>query len=680
MPWLFAPQFTDLRQYAFSGFFPATSICAWVQKGQHPVKNTHAWPANQATISLVLNSNTVQPNPSATKSENVSMAPKIAWIVLIIATLYVCYFSHLGAIGFVGPDEPRYAWIARDMVETGDWVTPRLYGKPWFEKPVLYYWGAAASFKLFGVSEAAARLPSALSALLATLALAWLALRLYGAETARWLLLLLPTTVGMIGFSHAAATDMPFSAMLTVAMVCAAAVLRLVPAPQTAPHHDLGAGLAPPAAATPQSLRLASPGPATRQSIPNAPTAAATPRSFLDAWPALILFGFFLGLAVLAKGPAAIILSGGAVFFWALFTKRWRDAFRLFHPAAIAAFCATALPWYLLCARRNPDFLRIFILEHNFKRYLTPEFQHIQPPWFYLPVLLVAFLPWTAIFLWSTIAGGRLLWRKHHLNDATLLLLCWGSFCLVFFSISHSKLPGYILPAIPTIGLLLARELVSRIQKTASETRWVCLAVSLPLVVIGLVAYKLGDKIPFVTDIRPAPTVMSFATWTILAGVVVGLLGTVRPRRIVLVLGAMVLPIFMAWGTGSLWLLDDGVSARPAAVGAINHLTQARLDSATTYKLQRGLKFSLNFYLHREIKEWSPTPGGNPIVFTTFKNISELEQMGIPCFKYVVYPAVVICGEPPAVAIPSSAQEPERRGGNISGTIGVYPEDVRWAF
>src|SRR5439155_11089229 len=136
-------------------------------------------------------------------------AQRIGWAILILITLYVCYFSQLGVIGFVGPDEPRYAWIARDMAETGDWVTPRLYGKPWFEKPVLYYWGAALSFKLFGVSEAAARLPSAISALLATLALAWLALRLYGAETARWLLLLLPTTVGMIGFSHAAAPDLP---------------------------------------------------------------------------------------------------------------------------------------------------------------------------------------------------------------------------------------------------------------------------------------------------------------------------------------------------------------------------------------------------------------------------------------------------------------------------------------
>src|ERR1700693_577997 len=143
---------------------------------------------------------------------------KFSWAVLILLTLYVCYFSHLGAFGFIGPDEPRYAWIARDMAETGDWVTRRLYGTPWFEKPVFYYWSAAVCFKLFGVNEASARLPSAICALLATLSLGWLALRLGGWQMARWMLMLLPSTAGMIGFSHAAATDMPFTAMLSGAL------------------------------------------------------------------------------------------------------------------------------------------------------------------------------------------------------------------------------------------------------------------------------------------------------------------------------------------------------------------------------------------------------------------------------------------------------------------------------
>ena len=234
----------------------------------------------------------------------------IAWSAVLSIIFYVCYFSHLGVLGLIGPDEPRYAWIARAMAETHDWVTPRLYGQPWFEKPPLYYWGAGLGFKWFGVSETAARLPSAISALLSTLAMAWLALRLYGVETAQWLLLLLPTTVGMVGFSHAAATDMPFSGMLTLAMVCAAVVLDLT-------HNE------------------------------NTPILPRTP------WLALIFFGFFLGLAVLAKGPAAILLSGGAVFFWAWVTKRRHHALRVLHPAASTAFCAPAWPWAGLCARRS---------------------------------------------------------------------------------------------------------------------------------------------------------------------------------------------------------------------------------------------------------------------------------------------------------------------------------------
>src|ERR1700739_1415101 len=164
-------------------------------------------------------------------------------------------------------------------------------------------------------------------------------------------------------------------------------------------------------------------------------------------WLALVFFGFFLGLAVLAKGPAAIILCGGAVFFWALFTKRWRDALRLAHPAAIATFCLTALPWYILCARRNPDFFRIFIIEHNFKRYLTPEFQHIQPFWYYAPVLLITFLPWTATLLWAVFQGSARFWVSKKISSHSLFLLSWPVFVLVFFSLSRSKLPGYILPA-----------------------------------------------------------------------------------------------------------------------------------------------------------------------------------------------------------------------------------------
>ena len=522
-------------------------------------------------------------------------AARVASAILIAATLYVCYFSHLGAIGFVGPDEPRYAWIARDMAETGDWVTPRLYGKPWFEKPVLYYWGAALSFKLFGVSEAAARLPSAISALLATLALTWLALRLYGAETARWLLLLLPTTVGMIGFSHAAATDMPFSGMLTIAMVCAAVVLGL-----------------------------------TRNE--NTPILPRTP------WLALILFGFFLGLAVLAKGPVAIILSGGAIFFWALFTRRWRDAFRLFHPAAIASFCLTALPWYILCARRNPDFFHIFIIEHNFKRYLTPEFQHIQPFWFYLPIVLLGLLPWTSVL--AGVASdlrqplGVASWRM----SPSLYFGSWIAFALVFFSASKSKLPGYVLPTIPPLGLLLAQSIPLRVHKTVQGNRRIG-------VTSAMVLFALGVLVALQSDFNQ----LASAALALLGGGLLGaVLGCLRRFSHCLVIGVLtvILAVNLALSGETRRALDSSLSARYAfqipQVVWRNYSPQY----VSTYKLRRSFQYGLNFYFHRELPEWSPgkTPPG--WVYAPGGEIQGLRDLGLDCPLNALRHAVIVCKDP----------------------------------
>jgi 4-amino-4-deoxy-L-arabinose transferase-like glycosyltransferase len=532
----------------------------------------------------------VSESPTAiTENPRASSLASIGWAILIVATLYVCYFSHLGAIGFVGPDEPRYAWIARDMAETGDWVTPRLYGKPWFEKPPLFYWGAALSFKLFGVSEAAGRLPSAISALLATLALAWLALRLYGAETARWLLLLLPTTVGMIGFSHAAATDMPFSGMLTIAMVCAAVVLGL-----------------------------------TRDE--NTPILPRTP------WLALILCGFFLGLAVLAKGPAAIILSGGAVFFWALFTKRWRDAFRLFHPAAIAAFCVTALPWYILCARRNPDFFRIFIIEHNFKRFLTPEFQHIQPFWFYIPVVLVAFLPWTvsaARLIVTTKAPSE---PSHWLNSPSLFFGCWAVFPIVFFSLSKSKLPGYILPAIPALGLLMAQYVSLCIRKTLPGDRWIRITSGSTFIALGILGILQIER----TDLLGPALAVAIGGFAILV---------IRNLRFGLALGvsALIIAIASSLTGNTRAVLDQRYSARNAPEAARIVWNNYSPDRSSTYKLTRSFQYGLNFYFHRELPEWLADRTAPGWVFALAKDEGELRNRGLSCPFNALRHAVIVC-------------------------------------
>jgi 4-amino-4-deoxy-L-arabinose transferase-like glycosyltransferase len=504
-------------------------------------------------------------NHNSPDSQPLSPAARILWIVLILATLYLCYFHNLGAIGFVGPDEPRYAWIARDILESGDWVTPRLYGQPWFEKPVLFYWAAALSFKLFGVNEAAARFPSALSALLATLAIAWLAWRLYGAETARWLLLLLPTTVAMIGFSHAAATDMPFSATLTIAMVFAAVIVGL-----------------------------------TRNA--DSPVLPRIP------WLALIFFGFFLGLAVLAKGPAAIILSGSAVLLWAAFTKLWRDAFRCLHPISIASFCLTSLPWYVLCARRNPGFLRVFLIEHNFNRFLTPEFQHIQPFWFYIPILLIAFVPWSFLLLWSAISGSLWCWSRKNISQVTVFLCCLPIFSLLFFSLSKSKLPGYILPAIPAIGLLLARSYVRLVPEIEKIFRWLLVAWASTFALLGLLFWRFLGRIRSSPPTAKAGTTVAIV---LLLFALANLLLASRKKfgRAQLSPAALcVLPVLLLVSLfgpiSSAFQIDYLFPGRTIAGElATNHIPSDQLYCA---RMQRGQQYSLSFYLHHEMQLWDP--------------------------------------------------------------------------
>ena len=507
-------------------------------------------------------------------------AQRIGWAILILVTLYICYFSHLGVIGFVGPDEPRYAWIARDMAETGEWITPRLYGKPWFEKPPLLYWGGAIFFKILGPGhpEVAARLPSAISALLATLALAWLAWRTYGEECARWLLLLLPTCVGMIGFSRAAATDMPFTGMLTIAMVCATVALGLV-------ENE------------------------------NTPILPRTP------WPALLLFGFFLGLAVLAKGPAAIILSGGAALLWAIFTNRWHDAFRLLHPAAIIAFCVTALPWYILCAQRNPDFFRIFIIEHNFKRYLTPEFQHVQPFWYYVPILLIAFVPWSLLLLVAAGKGVSRFYRTHRISPLASLFVSWIVFSLLFFSASKSKLPGYILPTVPAIGLLFSRILSAGTllrRRTAGFTLalsgvfFLCASAYLQLQLRSLIRIH-PHPIQFDQVLTALVLAFMFSVITLCAGASFWL----RANSVTdfLLRAASVLALAFLIESSPVIVLR---TQKILLSGKTLAIAGSQLPPGAQFRVigfRRDFRYALSFYLHREIFDWRESPIRNGFVF-----------------------------------------------------------------
>jgi 4-amino-4-deoxy-L-arabinose transferase-like glycosyltransferase len=549
------------------------------------------------------------------QSQPLSPAARILWLVLILSTLYLCYFHNLGALGLVGPDEPRYAWIARDMQETGDWVTPRLYGKPWFEKPPLYYWSAALSFKLFGVSETTARLPSAIAALLATLALAWLTLRLYGAETARWLLLLLPTTGGMIGFSHAAATDMPFAAMLTISMVFATKLLNLVPSVTT------------------QSQISAS------SASPFRSFASFTSSTSFTSF----FFGVFLGLATLAKGPAAIILSGGAVLLWAIFTRRWRDAIRCLHPFAIASFCLTALPWYILCSRRNPDFFRVFIIEHNFNRFLTPQFQHIQPIWYYVPISLIAIFPW---IFFHALAKLQFLtnWNERRPEShSQAFLLTWAGFTFLFFTLAKSKLPGYILPTVPPLALLMANAAASTAKNKSCAPRWPLFGTGLGLLIIGIVLQRQAHRIPSLDSAaHPCGTSLFWAT-AVLGGVAVGVLAASRGIRTGLFATVLTTLLLVAELQRLLPDFDAGVSARSAAYSAGRIWPAFSPQTAATWQLNRSYVYQLNYYTHKEIPDWNPSQPSPPWLFVGQGKQREAASFGFRCAEFVATPAVIPC-------------------------------------
>jgi 4-amino-4-deoxy-L-arabinose transferase-like glycosyltransferase len=473
------------------------------------------------------------------------------WSVpLALAVLYVCLFSGLGAIGLVGPDEPRYAAIARAMAETHDWVTPRLWGTPWFEKPVLYYWAAGTAMRLFGVSEFSARLPSALAALLAVLAASWAALRSYGLGAAWYTLLMLPTSVAMIGFARAAGPDMLFAGFLTAAMAVAV-----------------------------EMLQKTRPGTLSR-----------------------VLFGFFLGAAVLAKGPAAIVLAGGATLLWAALSRQWRAAFQFLHPVVIAAFLATALPWYILCARRNPDFLHAFIWQHNFQRYLTPVFEHRQPFWFFGPILLLAIVPWLLLSLKTTTDVMRSARSGPSGKSPGAFFACWTAFTILFFSLSQSKLPGYILPAIPPIFVPLSSSVAKMVEgatkiglRLAGWTGAFFLPFVIPLVGVGI-------------GVFPYPQyTLTYAVAFVGGALTVGLAFTKRARAAFLVIVVLITSIVLIANLTVLPRMDAQISARPLA----EQLLQANPEGGdiAIYDIPRPWHFGLNFYLGRELPQWAAGSG-----------------------------------------------------------------------
>ncbi len=500
-------------------------------------------------------------------------ATEISWskALLAIGVVSTMLFGGLGALGLVGPDEPRYAAIAREMAQTGDWVTPRLYGRPWLEKPVLYYWAAASAFRLFGVSEFAARLPGALGALLATLATAWAALRIFGIEAAWLTLLILPTTIGMFTFARGASPDMIFSASLALTAVAAAELL-------------------------------------------------AKPRPGLLA---RLAFGVFLGAAALAKGPAAVILAAGAIFLWALGSRQWRAALRFLHPTSVAAFCAVTVPWYVLVTLRNPEFFRVFFLEHNFQRYLTPVFQHPQPVWFLGVVLAALVFPWTALLVPLAVDSVRAIAGRTQWDSPFLFFACWAAFPVLFFSFSRSKLPGYVLPAVAPLVLLAAASTARRLGTEAKTARMWIAAVGCTFMALSLAAgywLRRSGDVPEVAEWSAAKNLLALA---LIGGAVCTILALARGVRAGIATAA-VLVVILGMGANAVLLpkLDPFLSARAVVRATPEEIRKA--PNLFAFHVNRSWKYGLDFYLHRELMPWEPSAASPCWVWTDAETAAEL--------------------------------------------------------
>jgi 4-amino-4-deoxy-L-arabinose transferase-like glycosyltransferase len=323
------------------------------------------------------------------------------WLVLALL-----WFLPLGSPHLFDPDEGRYAEIPREMVASGDWVTPRLDAIKYFEKPPLGYWATAVAFEMFGENAWSVRLWPALSGMFGLLLTFWLGRRLFDQRAALLAVVVQASALLYIGMARVATLDMSLSFSLQIAM----SALALLVAP---------------------------------------------PRPVAPGWRAPLLLGVGVALAVLSKGLVGILIPGAVALLYMLIERDWRLPLRAQPWWTLAALLLLAAPWFVLVSARNPEFAHFFFIFQHFQRYLSrAQFDRYQPAWFFLPVLALGLLPWTTLLPQALYRG----WRAARGGErASSLLLIWAAFVLLFFSLSQSKLAPYILPMLPALSLLTGR-------------------------------------------------------------------------------------------------------------------------------------------------------------------------------------------------------------------------------
>ncbi len=453
--------------------------------------------------------------------------------------LAATWFATLQWRPLLDPDEGRYAEIPREMLVSGDWVTPRLDGLKYFEKPPLQYWATAAAYSLLGVSDGASRLWSA--------ALAFLCLPMVYA----WARALYGLKAGLV----------------------ALAALAVSPYFEVVGHLNLlDAGFTCCLAATLFAFTLAQ----------NAATGSPSERRWMLAtWAAA-------ALAVLSKGIVVAVLAGSTLILYCLLERDWRPWRRLHLGTGVPLFLAVTAPWFVLVSLRNPAFPQFFFVHEHFARFLTTVHQRVEPWWYFLPVLLLGVLPWVGFI------GGlaRRAWFDPGLSvqfRPQKFLLLFALVTVVFFSLSGSKLAPYILPAMPALAALVGVDAGGRPQ-FLRHVGWF-LAALLMLGAIGITVFanaragKLSTEVLAWTSLCTAMALCAaLATRAVFAA----------PRPIFLLCVAGVL----GWQS----LLSAYAAVPPLRTGKeLAALAGAQIDPRTVLYSVGQYRHTLSWYLRRTL-------------------------------------------------------------------------------
>jgi 4-amino-4-deoxy-L-arabinose transferase-like glycosyltransferase len=541
------------------------------------------------------------------------------FVVLFGVTTFLLFFGLVpifggDQLGLVGADEPRYAQIAREMLDAhsdvchevgakmvphslrprdihnsftcleGGTITPILYGRPWLEKPALYYWRAMSFFKEFGVSDWSARLPSA-SGAFALIVLIFLHMRRFRPGGQLDAALITASCAAIIGFARGASTDMQLAAPFCMGMLGWYA------------WYETG-------------------------------------KKF---W--LFDLYFFGAAATLAKGPIAPFLALVIILAFLGLRREWSVLRRTIWIPGVLLYLAMVLPWYIAVQRSNPTFLEEFIGKHNLERYTTNLYQHHQPFWYYAAVLLIGLMPWTVVAIralvvalkdsieeWKVRINPRRYLGHHRAGDAfPEFLIVWALLPILFFSFSGSKLPGYILPSIPPVTILTG-DYLNRVRREGLPT-WLLWSHASACAILVFVLVLAPQHMVYETLVPSATWLLSAGAAALATGLVIVL--TIRAGGIAQVRNATLLPvlgilIFLLGFHGK--DLDLNYSARPLAREMQKDAPDIHLVAVENVK--RDMIYGLAFYRNEEPIGYDTdgVPDGEHLLVTRANDTSELEH------------------------------------------------------